>query len=167
MKKRHFLKKIWETLYTEQWCFSLLQSRHLGTLHSSPNCHQLPHCIFLKSHQWSEISSLSKVILVFRKAGSHRAPDLGCRVAKSLGWFGILPKNTAQDTTHEQVHCHDEAANHQFPIVCIIKLSFHGGMFKLNTKFHADKLLHLLSHFESDGHTVHMLTQWCLPLPNE
>ena len=39
------------------------------------------------------------------------------------------------------------------------------GMFKLNAKFEADPLLYLLSHFECDGHTVHMLTQWCLPPP--
>ena len=32
-------------------------------------------------------------------------------------------------------------------------------MFKLNIKFEADSLLYSLSHFECDGHTVHMLTQ--------
>ena len=36
--------------------------------------------------------------------------------------------------------------------------SFHGGMFKLNAEFDADLLLCSLSHFECDGHTVHMLT---------
>ena len=41
--------------------------------------------------------------------------------------------------------------------------SFHGGMFKLNAKFDADSLLYLLSHFECNGHTVHMLTQWHPP----
>ena len=43
--------------------------------------------------------------------------------------------------------------------------SFHGGMFKLNAKFDADLLLYLLSHFECNSHTVHMLTQWCLLPP--
>ena len=43
--------------------------------------------------------------------------------------------------------------------------SFHKGMFKLNAKFDADSLLYLISHFECDGHTVHMLTQWCLLPP--
>ena len=38
-------------------------------------------------------------------------------------------------------------------------------MFKLNTKSDADLLLYLLSHFECDGHTVHTLSQWCLPPP--
>ena len=41
--------------------------------------------------------------------------------------------------------------------------SFHGGMSKLNIKFDADSLLYLLSHFECDGHTVYIFTQWCLP----
>ena len=43
--------------------------------------------------------------------------------------------------------------------------SFCRGMFKLNAKFDAYSLLYLLSHFECDGHTVHMLTQWRLPPP--
>ena len=43
--------------------------------------------------------------------------------------------------------------------------SFYRGMFKLNTKFDADSLLYLLSHFEHDILTVHMLTQWCLLPP--
>ena len=50
MKKRDIYwrrYKIQETLYIGRWCLSLLQSRHLGTSHSSPNCHQLPHHIFL------------------------------------------------------------------------------------------------------------------------
>ena len=43
--------------------------------------------------------------------------------------------------------------------------SFHSGMFKLNAKFDADSLLHSLSHFVCDGHTIHMLTQWRLLPP--
>ena len=43
--------------------------------------------------------------------------------------------------------------------------SFRGGMFKLHTKFDTYLLLYLLSHFECDGHTVHMLTHWCLLSP--
>ena len=42
---------------------------------------------------------------------------------------------------------------------------FCGGMFKLHAKCDAETLLYLLSHFECNGHTVHMLTQWCLPPP--
>ena len=43
--------------------------------------------------------------------------------------------------------------------------SLCGGMCKLNAKFDADLLLYLLSHFQCDGHTVHMLTQQRLPPP--
>ena len=43
--------------------------------------------------------------------------------------------------------------------------SFHRGMLKLNAKLDADCLLCWLSHFESDGHTVHMLIQQRLPPP--
>ena len=49
---------------------------------------------FPKSHQWSEISSLWKVILVLGKARSHRAPNLGYKGAESPGW----------DMMHKQVH---------------------------------------------------------------
>ena len=37
--------------------------------------------------------------------------------------------------------------------------SFNRKMFKLNAKFDVDPLLYLLSHFECNGHTVHMITQ--------
>ena len=43
--------------------------------------------------------------------------------------------------------------------------SFCRRMFKLSTKFDANSLLYLLSHFECNGHTIHMLTQWHLPPP--
>ena len=71
---------------------------------------------FPESHWWSEISSLSKVILVFRKARSHRAPNLSCKGVESPRWFNALPKNSAWDMIYEQTHCCDKAANHQLPI---------------------------------------------------
>ena len=71
---------------------------------------------FPASHQWSELSSLSKVILVLGKARSCRAPDLGCSGAESPGWLEVSPKNSAWNMMHEQVYCCDEAANHQLPI---------------------------------------------------
>ena len=67
---------------------------------------------------------------------------------------------------HEQASSCDKAANHQFAQSCSLLNHlnrFCGGMFKLHTKFDADLLLYSLSHFECDGHTVHMLTQQCLP----
>ena len=74
---------------------------------------------------------------------------------------------------HEWAHCCDEAANHQLAIAVAFGIMppnrFCGGMFKLNAKSDAYSLLCLLSHFECDGHTVHMLTQWCHcpPLPGK
>ena len=75
--------KLQEPLYIGKWCLSPLQSRHVGTSHSSPsfpstveNTLQNPllespstaPSHFPESHQHSEISSLSKVILVLGKA---------------------------------------------------------------------------------------------------
>ena len=56
------------------------------------------------------------MILVWGKARSCRAPHLGCRRVESPGWFDVLPKDSAWDVIHEQMHCCDEAANHQLPI---------------------------------------------------
>ena len=72
---------------------------------------------------------------------------------------------------HEQTHCHDEAASHQLFIAVadwslyfwVIQIVCGKEMFKLDIKV-ADSLLYLLSHFECNGHTVHMLTQ-CHLLP--
>ena len=40
---------------------------------------------FPEPHQWFELSSLSKVILVWEKARSHRVPNLGFRGPESAG----------------------------------------------------------------------------------
>ena len=99
----------------------------------------------------------SKVILVLQKARILRLSNLACGGAKSPGWFDVLPKNSARDVMHERAHYCDEAAIRQLPTAVAF------WMFKLNAKFDADWLLYLLSHFECDGHTVHMLTQQHLP----
>ena len=60
---------------------------------------QLPSAapLYFPESQWqSEISSLSRVILVFGKARSHRAPNLGYSRAESPGQFDVSPK-----TLHE------------------------------------------------------------------
>ena len=62
---------------------------------------------------------------------------------------------------HEQVHCRDEAANRQLGLLNHLN-SFHREMFKFYSKCHADLFLRSLSHFEYDGHTVHMVIQWHL-----
>ena len=133
---------------------------------------QLPSAALLyfpESHWWSEISSLSKVILVLGKARSHRSPNLGCMGAESPGGFHVSPKNSTWDVMPEQADtlswwsCQSSVA-HSCSLLNHPN-SFHRGMFKLNVKFDADLLVYLLSHFECDGHTVRMLTQWRLPPP--
>ena len=123
---------------------------------------------FPKSHRMSEISSLSKVILVWGKARSCRAPNLGCSGAESPEWFNVLPKNlcTRCDAWAGALLCW----SCQSPVAHSLSLlnhlnSFCRGMFKFNAKSDSDLSLYLLSHFECGGHTVHMLIQWCLPPP--
>ena len=108
--------KIQDTLHIGQWHLSPLQSRHLGTAHSSPNCCQLLHCIFLNLIYGLKSLPFQRWFLVWGKARSRRAPNLGCKGTESPGWFDVLPKYSAQDVIHEWVHCPDEAANHQLPV---------------------------------------------------
>ena len=72
---------------------------------------------FPESHWQSEISSLSKVILVLGKARSLRVPNLGCRGTESLGWFDVLSKNFSGSVMNEWSCYHDEAANQQLFIM--------------------------------------------------
>ena len=130
--------KIQETSYTGQWHLSPLQSRCLGTLHSSPNCHQLPHHIFLNLIDSLKISSLSKVILVLGKNRSHRASNLGGKGAWVTWMIWCFTKISAWDMMHEWVCCRDEATNHQLPTAAAFWIC--RGMFKLNAKFDADVL---------------------------
>ena len=155
--------KIQETLYIGQWCLSPLQSRHLGTSHSSSNHHQLPCCTFLKLIDSLKSLPFQKVILVLRKARSCRAPNLCYRGAESPGWFEVWLKNSAWAGTLLWWSCQSPVA-HSCGLL-IHPHSFYRGMFKPNTKLDVGSLLYTLSHFEGDGHTVHMLTQWHLLPP--
>ena len=106
--------KIQELLYIGQWRLGPLQSRHLGTSHSSPSHLQLPHCIFL--NLIDDLKSLPfKGDFSFGKSQKSQGPNLGCRAAESPEWFDVSPKNSARDMMHERACCHDEAANHQLP----------------------------------------------------
>ena len=70
---------------------------------------------------------------------------------------------------HEWASCHEEAANHQLPIVValqIIQIACMEELFKLNIKFDADLLLYSFSHFECSSHTGHTLTQQRLLPPH-
>ena len=123
---------------------------------------------FPESHLWFETSSLSKVTWVLGKARSHKLPNLGSKGIKSAGWFDVLPKTSAMRLdvwagVLSWWSCQSAVA-HSCGLLNLPN-SFHAGMFKLNTKFDADSLLCSVSHFERDGHTVHMVTQWCLHPP--
>ena len=108
------------------------------------------------------------MILVFGKARSLRAPNLGCSRAEWVTWvIWHLAKIfcTRRDAWAGELSwwsCQSPVA-YSCDLLSHLN-SFHSGMFKLNTKFDSGLLLYLLGHFEYDGHTVHMLTQWCLPL---
>ena len=118
MKNRNIYWRRWkiqETLYIRQWHLSPLQSRHLGTSHSS-NCHQWPCHSFLNLIQVLKSFFLSKVILVLGKARSLRVLNLGSRGAESPGWFDVSQNSLHEAWCVSQVHCCDEAASHQLPI---------------------------------------------------
>ena len=115
---------------------------------------------------FSWIPSLSKVILVLEKARSHSEHNLGCRGAESPGWFDVLPKNSARDMRCDAWVSVLSWGSCQSPVAHSCgrlnhPKGFCGGMFKLNAKFDADSLLYLLSYFECNSHTVHMLTHQC------
>ena len=121
---------------------------------------------FPESHWRSEISSISKVNLVLGKARSHRVPNMGSRESESPTWFDDFTKNLwmrcdAWAGSLSWWSCQSPVA-HSCGLLNRLK-SFCRRKFKLNAKFDADLLLYLLSHFECDSHTVHMLTQWLLP----
>ena len=117
-KSRHLLKKIPDTRSIVHRT-TMPQSPSKQTLWDLTQFSQSPSAApsyFPESYLQSEISSLSKMILVLGKARIQRTPNLGCRGAKSPGWFHVLPKNSALDVMREQARCHDEAASHQLPI---------------------------------------------------
>ena len=119
---------------------SLLQSRHLGTSHGSPNHHQLPHHIFL--NLTDGLKSFSFQFQFWEKARSHRVPNLGCKGAESPGWFDVLQKKNCTR--------HDAWASLLSWWSCQSSVARSCG---------------LLDHLNSFHHAVHMLAQWILLPP--
>ena len=128
------------------------------------------------------MSSLSKLILILGKA---RITECQIGAVGELSHLGdlIFHQKTLQETW-----CMSGPLlwwSCQSPVAHSCRLlnsqnSFHGGMFKLNTKSDADSLLYSLSHFECDGYTApcslngvyrpHWLVQWshdcsCMCIP--
>ena len=130
--------KIQKSLYIGQWHHSSLQSRLLGDLTQFSLLPSATPLYFPEPHRWSDISSLSKVILVLVKARSHSVPNVGCRGTESHGWFDVSPKNSARDNevwagallwwSYQSLLVAHSCGrlNHLN--------SFCGGMFKLNTQ---------------------------------
>ena len=109
-KRETFIEE--DTRYKKYWT----QNNDTAvTSHSSPNCHQLPPSCFSASHRWSEIYSLSKVILVLEKPEVTRHQ---IRVIGGLSHPGDLMfcQKTAWDVMYEQAHCPNEADNYKRPI---------------------------------------------------
>ena len=122
---------------------------------------------FPESHQQSEISSLLKVISVWGKARSCRAPNLGYRGLSYLGDL-IFYQKTAWDVIHEWVWCHDEAANHQLPVFAAFGIIFSLAVFGIVSTEECSSLmqnsvqiclLYSFSHFEFNDHIIYMFTQ--------
>ena len=126
-----------------------------------------PSC-FPASHRWSEISSLSKVILVWGKGRSPRVPDLGWEVGCWVIWFDVSPKNSVRDVMHEQVHCREEAANLQLPIavafwiIQMVSMEGCSSLMQNLIQIHCfTRSLILNTHAQSTEPTApHWLVQW-------
>ena len=103
--------KIQETLCIGQLCLSPIQSRQLGTSHSSPNYHQLLHRIFLNFINGLKSIPFQRWFSFLEKpeVAGHQIWALGG--AESPEWFDVSQK-ISRDMMHELALCHDEAANH-------------------------------------------------------
>ena len=107
--------KIQEALCIGQCHLSPLQSRQLGTSHSSPSCHQLSHRIFLNLIDGLKSLPFQRWFLFWENPEVARCQIWAVVGLSHLRDFMFCQK-TSQDLMHEQVCCCDEAANHQLPI---------------------------------------------------
>ena len=76
------------------------------------------------------------------------------------GWFDVLSKNSVWDAMHEQVHCRDEAANHQLPIAAAFWIIWIVSMEECPSSM--QNLMQILCSIHS---VIWMLTQRHLPPP--
>ena len=147
--------KIQETLYIGQWHLGPLQSRHLGTSHSSPSQHQL-----LIVFSW--ISSMVWNLFPFKHDFSlgKSQKSQGTKSGLKWGWVTwVMWCFTKKFCTRGDVWVGVLWWSCRLPVAHSCSLlnhpnSFHGGMFKLDAKFLADLMFYLFSHFECNGLTM-------------
>ena len=154
-------------MYIGQWCLSSLQSRHCGPHTILPITISYPVIIsWISSMVWNLFPfkgdfSFGKIQkpqgTKSRVEGDWVTWVIWCFSKKFCArfdaWSGVLSWWSCQSPVAGSC----DLLNHPN--------SFLGGMFKLNTNFDGDLFLYLLSHFERDSHTVHVLTQWGLLPP--
>ena len=117
--KRHLLKKVQETLCIGQWHLSPLQSRHLGTSHGSPNCHQLPCRIFLNFINGLKSLSFQRRFYFWGKPEVAGCQIWAVGVLSHLGDL-VFHKKKTQHVMLAQAHCCEEAASHQLPVAVAV-----------------------------------------------
>ena len=88
--------KILETLYIGQQCLSPLQSKHLGTSHSSPNHQSLPCHIFLNLTDGLKSLPFQRWFLFWEKSEETRCQIWAVEGAESLGWFDVSQKTLCE-----------------------------------------------------------------------
>ena len=146
---------------------------------------------FPESHQWSEISFLSEVILVLGKASSFGNPQISFQFSHhqllifvdcSPYTFNILRcsaccRPSRVGITFNRFSTIFRALVPHFYLRCthcIISESLlnHPNIFSMEeylrftqNLIQTDSLLYSFSHFECNGHTIHTLTQWHVPPP--
>ena len=74
----------------------------------------------------------------FGKIQKSQGAKMDCRWAESPGWLDVSPKTSTPDVMHEQAHCCDEVANHQFLIAAtfwVIQIVFNEECSSLTQNF--------------------------------
>ena len=128
---------------------------------SSPNHHQLPCCILLNLPYGLKSLPFQRWFQFWEKPEltGHQIWAKEDWVTQKIWCFTKIPcgRHNAWAGTLWWWRCQSPVA-HSCSLLNHLN-SFCGGLFKLKAKFDADSLLYLLSHFECDGHTVHMPIQ--------
>ena len=113
-------------------------------------------------------SELFKKTFPFKdgKSQKSQAPNLGCRGSWVTWMICCFTKKLCirrDSWAGTLLWCQSPVA-HSFSLLNHT-ISSCQRMFRFNAKFDADSLFYSPSHFVCNGHTVHILTQRCLPPP--